>query len=76
MTLESGLDELVGLKDLEILEVSLTKHYIDDPELEWIVKHWPKLQAAIGMFRNCRGPVPGVREWIDMNHGEWKTVRP
>lgn len=71
MSLESGLDELVGLKGLEILEVSFTKHYIDDPELEWIVKHWPKLQAAIGMFRNL--PLSSARSLRVDRHEPWRV---
>ncbi|KAG0257331.1 hypothetical protein DFQ27_005200 [Actinomortierella ambigua] len=49
MTLESGLDELAGLKSLEFLDVHHMDHRIGLPELEWMQEHLPNLQH-IGRF--------------------------
>ncbi|KAF9006233.1 hypothetical protein BGZ52_008665, partial [Haplosporangium bisporale] len=43
MTLESGMDELEGLKKLEILNVCMMNHDIGIQELEWMNKCWPIL---------------------------------
>ena len=52
MTLQSGLDKLVALKELEALDVGLMNHRIGVPKLERIVKHWPKFQRLYGLFLN------------------------
>lgn len=71
MTLESGLDELAGLKEMEKLDVSYTKHRIGIRELEWMAERWPNLRVVSGLFRTCIDPVPGAREWVKLHHAEW-----
>lgn len=71
MTLESGLDELSSLKEVELLNVSTMAQRIGVPELEWMNRHWPKLQKLCGMFANCADPVPGAREWIRDMKPDW-----
>ncbi|KAF9308358.1 hypothetical protein BG003_011217 [Podila horticola] len=62
MTLESGLDELVDLKDLALLDI----HHMDlrtgVPELEWMVANFPRLQMVIGMLDTLRPPSAEVRK--------------
>ncbi|KAF9309612.1 hypothetical protein BG003_009551 [Podila horticola] len=72
MTLESGLDELVGLKEMELLVVSNMEQHISVLELEWMDQNWPRLRRINGMFMHCVNPVPGAREWILENRrGDW-----
>ncbi|KAF9285330.1 hypothetical protein BGZ74_001502 [Mortierella antarctica] len=72
MTLESGLDELVGLTQLQYLNVSNMDHAVGIPELEWMDRSWPQLRQINGMFTHCVNPVPGAREWIHENRpGDW-----
>lgn len=42
MTLESRLDELVGLKELCTLSLHYMKHHVRPKELDWIVKNFPR----------------------------------
>lgn len=55
MTLESGLEELVGLQRLEVLELSGMEHRIGIHELEWMVDHWPCLRMIPGLRREGWG---------------------
>lgn len=71
MTLESGLDELASLKNLVVLDVSYMLHRIGVPELEWMAANWPSLEKIAGLFRGCRDPVPGAREWLKEKKPEW-----
>ncbi|KAF9296828.1 hypothetical protein BGZ88_011786 [Linnemannia elongata] len=48
-SLESGLEELAGLKELEELNVNHMAHRIGVPEVQWMVAHWPKLKAIRGL---------------------------
>ncbi|KAG0065254.1 hypothetical protein BGZ92_005597 [Podila epicladia] len=64
MTLESGLDELVNLKDLETLDIHHMDHRAGVPELEWMVANLPKLQVLIGMPDTLMPPSDEVREWL------------
>ncbi|KAG0008775.1 hypothetical protein BGZ82_004440, partial [Podila clonocystis] len=47
MTLESGLDELAELKDLEVLDAHHMDHRAEVSELEWMVANLPRLQMVI-----------------------------
>ncbi|KAF9139767.1 hypothetical protein BG015_001912 [Linnemannia schmuckeri] len=49
LTLESGLDELVGLKQLEELGVSKMAHRIGLAEVQWMVENWPRLRIISGL---------------------------
>ncbi|KAF9309010.1 hypothetical protein BG003_010309, partial [Podila horticola] len=71
MTLESGLDELFRLRELEMLNVGTMDHHIGVAELEWMSRSWPKLHIISGMYINCVDPAPGAREWIRDTHPEW-----
>ncbi|KAF9353541.1 hypothetical protein BGX26_008688 [Mortierella sp. AD094] len=72
MTLESGLDELVDLKDLELLDIHHMDHRVGVPELEWMTENLPKLRQLIGMLDTLRPPLPGVREWLRTHQPAWR----
>ncbi|KAG0261436.1 hypothetical protein DFQ27_002959, partial [Actinomortierella ambigua] len=48
MTLESGLDELAGLKELEELDIHHMDHRVGVSELEWMAENFPKLRRLRG----------------------------
>ncbi|KAG0278764.1 hypothetical protein BGZ95_003208 [Linnemannia exigua] len=50
LTLESGLDELSGLNELEELHVFRMAHRIGIEEVRWMVEQWPKLRAIRGLW--------------------------
>lgn len=49
LTLESGLNELAGLKDLEEFSVYQMAHRIGVAEVRWMVDNWPKLKRLYGL---------------------------
>ncbi|KFH69461.1 hypothetical protein MVEG_04273 [Podila verticillata NRRL 6337] len=49
MTLESGLGELEGLKNLEELDVRNMNHKIRVDDFLWMRKNWPKLKRIHGL---------------------------
>ncbi|KAG0029749.1 hypothetical protein BGZ81_003477 [Podila clonocystis] len=54
LTLESGLDLLVGLKALRVLNVTRMAHRIGIRELEWMHVNWPNLKTIAGLVRKPR----------------------
>ncbi|KAF9215062.1 hypothetical protein BGZ59_002381 [Podila verticillata] len=44
MTLENGLEELIGLKELRLLDVYNMDHGITETERDWMRTHWPKFE--------------------------------
>ncbi|KAG0376906.1 hypothetical protein BGX24_007017 [Mortierella sp. AD032] len=44
MTLESGMDELEGLKELVYIDIHNMDHRVGVPELEWMVANLPMLK--------------------------------
>ncbi|KAG0286854.1 hypothetical protein BGZ97_007290 [Linnemannia gamsii] len=73
MSLESGLDELRGLKCLRVLAVAYMAHRIEAPELDWMQKNWPDFHTILGvLFRTY--PVDKMRSgresaWRSMMQG-------
>ncbi|KAK3841788.1 MAG: hypothetical protein J3R72DRAFT_148166 [Linnemannia gamsii] len=59
MTLESGLDLLCGLLELEVLCVENMDHRVGVAELLWMEKTWPNIKRVTGLLR-CRD---GDRIW-------------
>ncbi|KAG0270737.1 hypothetical protein BGZ95_001591, partial [Linnemannia exigua] len=49
LSLESGLDELAGLKELEEIVVYRMAHRIGVEEVQWMVENWPKLKKISGL---------------------------
>ncbi|KAG0242931.1 hypothetical protein BGW41_003096 [Actinomortierella wolfii] len=71
MTLESGLDELVGLKDLEELYIHHMDHHVGVPELEWMAEHFPKLWKLRGLEDAYRPRSPKVLQWLWTHRPGW-----
>lgn len=71
MSLESGLDELKCLRELEVLDVSYLDHRIDLREVKWMEENWPRVETVTALFRTCSLPVPEARTWVKSHHPEW-----
>ncbi|KAF9159351.1 hypothetical protein DFQ26_006615 [Actinomortierella ambigua] len=71
MTLESGLDELAGLSQLEVLDIQFLDHRVAVPELEWMAKNLPKLRYLRGMGSCVRPLGPEVLQWLQTNRPNW-----
>ncbi|KAG0258358.1 hypothetical protein BGZ95_004997 [Linnemannia exigua] len=71
MTLESGLDELKGLKDLEHLYIHHMDHRVGVPELAWMAVNLPKLKHLYGMRYSSRPPKQGVQGWLFSHRPRW-----
>ncbi|KAG0242933.1 hypothetical protein BGW41_003098 [Actinomortierella wolfii] len=71
MTLESGLDELAGLKDLEKLYIHQMDHRIGIAELEWMAKHFPKLRKLWGLRVSSNPLSPEIEEWLLAHRPGW-----
>jgi hypothetical protein len=65
MSLESGLDQLEGLKRLQVLNVSLMATRIARKEAQWMAEQWPKLRKIHGL--EDRGESRKAREWFTRN---------
>ncbi|KAF9426383.1 hypothetical protein BGZ94_006605 [Podila epigama] len=72
MSLDSGLDQLVELKDLEELHVTGMAHRIGVDELEWMLLHWPKLKRLAGLFHSQHKILePNVAVWLQERRPVW-----
>ncbi|KAG0197760.1 hypothetical protein BGX28_008722 [Mortierella sp. GBA30] len=49
LSLESGLERLAGLKDLEVFGFEGLDHRIGKAELDWMAVNWPKLKIMRGL---------------------------
>ncbi|KAG0091256.1 hypothetical protein BGZ93_002965 [Podila epicladia] len=49
-TIDSGLDLLMRLDKLRVVNVSGMRHQIRVPELEWMSEHWTALKEIRGLF--------------------------
>ncbi|KAF9320420.1 hypothetical protein BG003_006213 [Podila horticola] len=49
-SVDSGLDLLMRLDKLEVVNVSGMRHQIGVPELEWMSEHWTALKEIRGLF--------------------------
>ncbi|KAF9904865.1 hypothetical protein EC991_002295, partial [Linnemannia zychae] len=49
LSLNSGLDRLGALKDLEMFGFECLNHRIEKKELEWMARSWPKLNLMYGL---------------------------
>lgn len=66
LTLEHGLDKLRGLKKLEELHIDNMDHRVTQKEeVQWMVKHWPKLRKVIGLHRKSN-----ACKWFKKHHPE------
>ncbi|KAG0313214.1 hypothetical protein BGZ97_010412 [Linnemannia gamsii] len=71
MTLESGLDELRDLQNLEFLDIHHMDHRVGVPELEWIAANLPQLSRLHGMLDSLTPPSPEVQEWLQTHRPTW-----
>ncbi|KAF9348401.1 hypothetical protein BGX34_002502 [Mortierella sp. NVP85] len=65
MSLESGLDQLEGLKRLKVLNVSLMATKIGQREAQWVAGQWPKLHEIRGLEN--RANTWRARQWFKKN---------
>ncbi|KAF9131845.1 hypothetical protein BGW39_001233 [Mortierella sp. 14UC] len=49
MALESGLDQLKGLKNVRALDVQRMEQRVGIKEVEWMTQHWPRLNELRGL---------------------------
>lgn len=49
MTLASGLDTLVTLKELESVDISRMACFLELDDVKWMTLAWPKLKALVGL---------------------------
>ncbi|KAK3810859.1 MAG: hypothetical protein J3Q66DRAFT_350384 [Benniella sp.] len=71
MSLESGLWMLSGLKSLKELGVIRMKSRIGVEEVQWMVKHWPKLRVICGLNKRYGGEMAEeATKWLQQQHRE------
>ncbi|KAG0089509.1 hypothetical protein BGZ93_005191 [Podila epicladia] len=71
-TLESGLGEMAGLKNLVTLDLTRMSTRIRIIELEWMIKNWPRLETIIDLFPQGDTPDPEVEAWLKNNgRADW-----
>lgn len=71
MTLEGGLDQLKGLKNLRVLDVRMMAQRIGIKEVNWMSQHWPRLRAIRGLCDD--GDNLEAAEWL-WKHSPMITV--
>lgn len=79
LTLESGLDELRELQELEELHIYQMAHRIGLAEVKWMLEHWPKLRLVGGLkYRDCEREMnDALVEEEEQEHVKWiKQNRP
>ncbi|KAG0280985.1 hypothetical protein BGZ96_001336 [Linnemannia gamsii] len=62
MTLKSGLDQLKGLKNLQVLDVQRMEQRIGLKEVQWMTQNWPKLREIRGLYDD--GNNLEAAEWL------------
>ncbi|KAF9387869.1 hypothetical protein CPB97_001926 [Podila verticillata] len=63
MTLESGLDELVGLKGMQFLTLDHMNHHVGIKELDWMCENWPKLYRIDGFHPSGEDLPKDIKQW-------------
>lgn len=71
MTLESGMDKLEGLKQLEILDIRTMNHDIGVQELDWMNRCWPRLKCVLGLIPPGTNGYPNIEYWFQNNQPGW-----
>ncbi|KAI1306968.1 hypothetical protein EDD11_004644 [Mortierella claussenii] len=62
-SIKSGMELLRGLKELRVLNLDRMKTRIGLSEVQWMVKHWPKLEKVIGLVIQGER-VPKHVQWL------------
>ncbi|KAG0243218.1 hypothetical protein BGX31_011027 [Mortierella sp. GBA43] len=65
MSLESGLGELSGLRELREFSMARMDRDIGADEIRWMIWHWPKLETIYGLEREQKDEV--IAGWLDEN---------
>ncbi|KAK3805803.1 MAG: hypothetical protein J3Q66DRAFT_393183 [Benniella sp.] len=65
MSLESGMDQLEGLKRLQVLNISLMATRMGRKEAQWMAEQWPKLREIRGL--DDRVSPWSARQWLNKN---------
>ncbi|KAF9901834.1 hypothetical protein EC991_005629 [Linnemannia zychae] len=81
-TLESGLGQLSGLKELREVDLRLTWHRIGVRELEWMARELPRLSVLRGLnpvadptpLMSTFVPEPGTEKWVRDLNPEWISL--
>ncbi|KAF9324139.1 hypothetical protein BG006_000825 [Podila minutissima] len=71
MTLESGMSQLRNLKNLRVLDVRRMAQRIGIKEVQWMTRHWSKLQVIRGLHDD--GDNLKAAEWL-WKHSPMITV--
>ncbi|KAG0338980.1 hypothetical protein BG000_003059 [Podila horticola] len=71
MNLESGLDELEGLKQLEILDIRMMNHDVGVRELEWMNRCWPRLKCVLGLIPPGVVGNSSIEYWFQHHQPAW-----
>lgn len=66
MSLESGLQQLSGLKALKELDVSCMRTKIGVNEVQWMIEHWPEIRAIYGL--ETKGHENEGAQWLRQHH--------
>ncbi|KAG0003213.1 hypothetical protein BGZ65_001917 [Modicella reniformis] len=66
MSLDSGMFQLGGLRELSELNVSNMKTRIGVPEVEWMTSNWPRLRTIYGLNDQHNEAV----QWLQQHHPE------
>ncbi|KAF9383613.1 hypothetical protein CPC16_008844 [Podila verticillata] len=69
MTVASGLDTLVALKELESVDISRMACFLELDDVKWMTLAWPKLKALVGLQADEDG-------WNHKNQSWLKRERP
>ncbi|KAF9361041.1 hypothetical protein BGX26_006363 [Mortierella sp. AD094] len=75
LSLESGLDRLAELKDLEVFGFDGVNHSITKKELDWMAKSWPKLKLIYGLAEDILGDIEFDRKKAELRD-HLKKLRP
>ncbi|KAK3810856.1 MAG: hypothetical protein J3Q66DRAFT_56641 [Benniella sp.] len=75
MSLESGLWKLGELKSLKKLILIRMRTRIGLEEVQWMTKHWPRLQNMYGFMFNIADSTLKALEWLKQHHPEIKVIK-
>ncbi|KAG0071913.1 hypothetical protein BGZ89_008983 [Linnemannia elongata] len=75
LTLESGLDRLAALKELEMFGFECLNHRIGKAELDWMAKSWPKMTLMYGLDKERLMDIEYDKKRIELRK-YFKRLRP
>lgn len=75
LTLESGLDRLAALTELEMFGFECLNHKIGKAELDWMAKSWPKMKLMYGLDKERLMKIEYDKKRIELRK-YFKRLRP